>query len=503
MKLKYIYLTIFILSILFFARFSWAISVSDLYPAAKVFDAATGTMTVPAKVIASSATSIATDTIALGLTKSVLGGVVASLAIAGAAYAGNALIDYLLNQTPSYYYDADGVLKYNTQSIVYNPPAGAQDAALANLTLQTTLYPVCGGSGSWVVDGVAFGTSSAPPDHSTYTGVFQTGQWQYQSCLYNYTAYDRGDHGCPGQTAHVFATYVSDCMIPSNIITKNPATSDQIASSIVAGLNNNDPNAVAAGNAAINTAAALIAGGAGAAAASGSLASNIHNQLVSAVSPSAASTLQATADATTAGNSAINAAKDATSALTAAQLQAALAGQGLSAAQIAAAIAAAEGAQGLTAAQIAAAIATALAAQGLTSAQIASAVGAVMAANNSQALTQEQVQTAVTAALTAKLGSDDVAVPVDPTIVLPEKLSLTTILASFLATINSLPMMNTLRGLAINVAGQTSMLCLNLPINLGGNRCFDCAGFSSTLGMIGDAFLGLTTLFSFIYVFKG
>jgi hypothetical protein len=70
-------------------------------------------------------------------------------------------------------------------------------------------------------------------------------------------------------------------------------------------------------------------------------------------------------------------------------------------------------------------------------------------------------------------------------------------------TINSLPMLQTLNGLSIHISGATSLLCVNLPVKYGGQRCYDCANISGALDVIGAALLGLTTLFSFMYVFKG
>jgi hypothetical protein len=105
-------------------------------------------------------------------------------------------------------------------------------------------------------------------------------------------------------------------------------------------------------------------------------------------------------------------------------------------------------------------------------------------------------------ALSNVLGPQAVAPP-DIPIVMPDKLSLTTVMQSFMDSINGLPMMQTLHGLAINVSGGTSQLCLALPTDMGGQRCYDCGNFSTTLAMIGNALLGLTTLFSFLYVFKG
>lgn len=149
---------------------------------------------------------------------------------------------------------------------------------------------------------------------------------------------------------------------------------------------------------------------------------------------------------------------------------------------------------GLSKTDIQAAVDAALKANGITAADLA------VALNQSGGLTQEQVQTAVKNAIDSAVGTD-VAVPIDPTIIMPTKLSLTTVMGSFMTTINALPMMQTLQGLTINCSG-TSSLCLNLPANLGGNRCYDASGMQGALNMVGSAFLGLTTIFSFVGIFR-
>jgi len=176
----------------------------------------------------------------------------------------------------------------------------------------------------------------------------------------------------------------------------------------------------------------------------------------------------------------------------AAALQGALQGQGLSAAQIAAAIAAVQGAN-LTSAQTQAAVAAALAAQGLTATQIAAAIAAA-----NPALSAAAVETAVKAALNDETG---VTVPIDPTQILPTKLSLTTILQSFMTSINNLPFLDALRGITVHCSG-TSILCVNLPVKYGGNVCYNAGGIAGALNDVGSAMLSITTLLSFIYIFR-
>jgi hypothetical protein len=171
---------------------------------------------------------------------------------------------------------------------------------------------------------------------------------------------------------------------------------------------------------------------------------------------------------------------------------AALKAQGLSSSQIAAAIAAvsAASAGGLTLEGLNSALSSA----GLTADQIAAAVAAA-----APALTQTNVKTAVKEAIDDET---DVTIPVDPTIVLPDKLSLTTVINDFWTSVQELPIFNVLNGITINTSG-TSNLCIDLPAAYGGQRCYDGANIQDELNMIGTTILGLTTVISFIGVFKG
>jgi hypothetical protein len=171
----------------------------------------------------------------------------------------------------------------------------------------------------------------------------------------------------------------------------------------------------------------------------------------------------------------------------AAAVQQALVGQNLSAAQIAAAIAAAQ--SGLTAGQLA----TALSGAGLS----ATAIGAAVAAAN-PGLSAAQVTTATKDALNDETG---VTAPSDISFVVPTKLSLTTILTSFMATINNLPFIATLRGLTINCSGSSN-LCVSLPAKYGGTVCWEASGITGALNAIGTAMLSLTTIIMFIYIFR-
>lgn len=186
---------------------------------------------------------------------------------------------------------------------------------------------------------------------------------------------------------------------------------------------------------------------------------------------------------------------DMTPAQIAAAVQAALAGQGLSASQIAAAIAAAQqaAASGMSAAEAQAAIAAALSAAGLSSSAIGAATAAALA--GAGLATNAGVETAVKNAIDDETG---ITPPTDPTPLIPDKLSLTAVLTAFVAAIQQLPIMQTLNGLTINTSGS-SVLSLTF---LGQSYSYDAGGMQSALNTIGSALLGLTTIFSFLGIFR-
>lgn len=231
---------------------------------------------------------------------------------------------------------------------------------------------------------------------------------------------------------------------------------------------------------------------------------------MTAPTPDDLATAQATKDASSLTSSDIQTGVQAAlqaQALSAVQLQAAMdaalkLNPALSQAQVQAAMSAAIVANpGLTQAQAQTAMTAALATlpAGLTQSQVQAAMSAALAANPAGGATQAQVQAAVKAALDDSSGLVE---PVETETLIPTKLNLTNVLSSFMASVNSMPLLDTLRGLTINVGG-TSSLCLALPSSLGGQQCFDAGGMSGTLNMIGTAFLSLTTLFSFVSIFRG
>jgi len=149
-------------------------------------------------------------------------------------------------------------------------------------------------------------------------------------------------------------------------------------------------------------------------------------------------------------------------------------------------------------ADIAAAVQAALAGQNLSAKQIADAIAAAQGAT-AAGLTEAQTKAAVKAALDDETG---VTVPVDSAIVMPTKLSLTSVLNSFMTSINNLPFVATLSGLTINCSGSSS-LCLNMSEKYGGVRCYNAAAAQDSFNSIGTVMLSITSLLSFMYIFRG
>lgn len=304
---------------------------------------------------------------------------------------------------------------------------------------------------------------------------------------------------CPSEPKQIwfYITYwgsgTHDEKVPSQ------RSKDSVEASLAADLANDDPAAKQSAAAALKVAADAMDNPSHPVSRDTAAANKINSDLSANITANQATNLEAAAtpnvgDGVLPGDDETKV-ETLTPAQIAAAIAAALAGQGLSATQIAAAIAAVQTAQGgLTAAETTAAVSASLQGQGLTAAQIAAAVAAA-----NPALTQTAVQTAVKSALDDETGTND---PVDPAIVIPEKLSLTAVMTTFVDTIKALPIYATLNGITINVSGS-STLCINLPSELGGSQCWNGSNMQDGLNMIGSAFLGLTSIISFIGIFKG
>jgi hypothetical protein len=513
---------VYVLSFLFLFRFfwlpeiSWAVSVSDLYPAAAVFSAATKTWNIPAKieVVTDILKSESTVALAMDLTKvSSLGALVA---VAGFVYAGSELFDYLLTTTnPHLFYD------HNLSPPVLSKlaPSGSPgcDAGLGSI------YSFVGN----------FSDAAAAAAAVIAAGALSASSWGYNGCASEFGSAYYG--GYPDVPHGYYAIIGSGSLI--NVPATEAVLQIQLAADISAG-NVNGAAAQRAAYALLLQASSVFPSGQPNLNLQTFSPTSVNGSRIKAIFSSALtpSQLQAAVDLAAATNpdqSATDVADkaDQSSASTAAiiaalqsqglsanaiaaavvaasaagvhsiaDMQAAIANvlisQGLSATAIAAAIGAIGIAQGLTEAQSQAATAAALAAAGLTAAQIGAAVHAA-----NPELTQAQIQAAVAAALTATLGAD-VAAPEDVLPVVPDKLSLTTIMESFLTSIAALPMFSTLHGLHINCGGS-SVLCMNLPSKLGGNACFDVSGAVGGINMAGQAMLSITTIMMFVWVFRG
>jgi len=116
---------------------------------------------------------------------------------------------------------------------------------------------------------------------------------------------------------------------------------------------------------------------------------------------------------------------------------------------------------------------------------------------------QKSITEAITDGLKSFFGdNNNVVVPVDPTITAPTKKNLTAILTSFYNSIQNLPIMSTLNGIAVTASG-TSQLCVNLPANYGGTKCWDAAGNQADFNMIGSSILAVISILSVMHIFRG
>lgn len=473
MKTKIILLLslLFLFRLFFSVEISHAVTVKDLYPASKVYNATSKSWSVPAVIQAIGANGVARESVLLGITKSIGGGLLTSLAIGGAAYIANSYVDWLMAEDPPMYYDQDGILKYNTytETIVY--PAGIDDAF--NAYVLANLPNVCSGNGTKVLDGFDLHSE----DHAGYETQAASGGWTYQGCT---CQYKRWTHqvgtSCPNITLHSYATcpLPSTCGTPSSVTTKNPVTPEYLNPKNEAALTADNGTVKNGVDGAIDKGAALISGGACATAGAGTLIKKICDAFAAGVDATDATNLDTKAGTKTAAEVAADETVSNKDTLTQEQLVSALKSLGLTAAEIAEATGKAVG---------------------------ANVIIPENTATNTHSITQDEVETAVGSVVDGLIDAPAGDLPIDPEILMPTKLSLTTIIGAFMTQLNALPMMNTLHGLTIQCSG-TSSLCLNLPAGLGGNKCYDASGMTGALNTIGSALLGLTTVFSFVGIFK-
>jgi hypothetical protein len=417
---------LFAIIILLIPCYSFAVipQVSDLYPKNKVFGLVDKVWTVPAKVLGRSSTSIATDTIGLGLTKAIAGGIVTYLAIAGVSYVANEYIDWLMGQTPPMYYSQDGVLTRDIQNTAYGPPEDAAIGANAIGRCETSC-----GVGHCILRDVCYTRAS---DCSTIPAWYGGGLGWFSSSviingfIYDYTVWQWAESPTKHYVGVVYTCTNQQTRTVPTAVTY-PDLYNLVAEDIDDATDETAP-IVDIVNKGIDKAADLTAGGAGIKAAPGTLPRAIEDIINQAIPDDVATDLEEKLNDPTVVDEAID--KD-------------------------------------------------------------------VADTDSQ----KSITDGVTDAMKSFFG-DDVAVPVDVTPGLPSKLSLTSIMQSFMNSINNMPIISTLRGITINASGS-SVLCVDLPANYGGSRCYDAASAQSTFNMIGTILLSMTTIFCFIQLFRG
>jgi hypothetical protein len=543
-------ISILVLISIFSSTLSYAVTVKDLYPAAKVYNAVSKTWSVPAVIEAVGLNGLAQETVMLSLTKAIMGGVITSLAIAGVGYVANSYIDWLMGNNPSMYYDVDGVLKYDNHATVYSVPAGLLDAASAYAaTSLANACPCSCGTGNTV--GIV-GGSVTSSSHAGYGSVFSHGGWSWNGCIFDWNMWYVDDSSdCPRHRMLYWTAINNACLTAYDSVTKNPVTSPYLNPLNEAAIDSGNSPLNDQSAAAIDKAAQLIAGGIGAAAAAGSLPKKLHDGMVQGISSADAAAVQAAADNKTAAQAAADAVVSGTSSLSQAQLVSALQSQGLSANAIAAAvdaynksnnmtaaglaiaIAGALNGQGLTPAQVQAATSAALASAGISAAGIAAAINstfpgltatqlaaalsycgltataiaaAIKAANPS--LTQAEVQAAVTAAiaasvtpLTAYSGGNTIGlVPY----ALPDVGDFAGLFSGFLAAMRKTPLFSLPGLLSSSVpSGGSCYFEVNMSERFGGTHTVSICNWSTGLSCMKAVLLCIASIFAVGIITKG
>lgn len=272
---------------------SFAVSVSDLYPTYKVYDSVNKIWTVPAKIVAKSSTAIATDSVALGLTKAIAGGIVTSLVIGAAGYYSNMYIDWLMQQSPPMYYDSDGVLKKNVNSVSTTPTTDWLSAA--HEFCRNTCNPAC------ECGGINVGSYNEV-NLDDYI-QFSYGSATVGGCVTSVFKYHKRDVN-PWVIAIGFG---SCCSNYQNVSTPTPVTynelNDVVNNAIDQATSESAP-IVDIVNKSIDKAADLVNNGAGISAANPSVAHDIEQKLNDAIPQSAANAVNDASNATDAADTA-------------------------------------------------------------------------------------------------------------------------------------------------------------------------------------------------------
>lgn len=488
-KMIILFMILYLIVTLSFFAYASLLSpfISKLAPAAALATGSGGGFTIPAKVLANTSSGA---NVASWISLAVPGTTAAKVTIAVLGIAGALASEYIMEKANEW---------FTANNLSKNSSTGNIEEELTN---------------NYVPNGYT------PGDYLGYNGAtninnaYGVGLYANLSAADAALAVHKADSACPGAgVAHTskafkgakafyyycggigYAFYYPVTAVHSEKY-KVPLTPGQLESKLASDLANENAAAKDVAKAALEVTANAMDNPDHPVTKNTTTYNNINNYLTANITTNQLTNLEAAATPNVGDQVLPDADAEKVEALTAAQIAAAvaaaLANQGLSASQIAAAIAAAQSAAtgGLTQAELA----STLSSEGLTAAQIAAAIAAA-----NPAITQTQVKTAVKEAIDDETG---ITPPVDPVISLPDKLSLTTILNDFWTSVQALPIFNVLNGITITTSGSSN-LCIDLPADYGGQRCYNAANVQDELNMIGSVILGLTTVVSFIGIFKG
>jgi hypothetical protein len=404
---SFIFISIFCQS-----NISYAVTVSDLYPAAAVIDATTGGVNVPALVsVVGAGGAMVSTAVDLALTSTTVGVLAGVIGAAGLAYGGAMLYNYYTNTNQAYTIQG-GQLMFTTTTYGWPSCIGTQgtnqfvtnsatyDAAVAAVNAAGAAYIAAHG-----------GTSYYQGTWTTSCGV-QVVNTLVSNCP------------APGCYFRFFASVdgTSSNIPPTN--TTNPATAAQIGNTLAAGLVAHEVNAGVAALNVVTQAATVfpnrdpVSGASKLSSAPLQTQADIKAWLNAGITSSQTTAANTAGGATTADQNAANIINAANAPMTADQFAAALKAAGLTSTalntptvwtndQIAAATTAAIPAGvSLSSSQIgqineAVAVAQANSATPLTAAQLATAVTAAVASVAAGYVPQSQLNTLVGAAIIA------------------------------------------------------------------------------------------------------
>lgn len=471
--------------------------VSALAPAAATATTGGG-LTLPAKIFASTSTGA---TVLKWVSLAVPGTAVAKIVGAGLLVAGALAADYLMVKGSAW-------LLANNYNIDPDDPTNITKTTTASLPPGKTPADYFTGTGEGFFASAAAASAACEADRATEAVSCQS---KYPPCTvpgscgmaawpppnYETLEYAYASTGNNGSGRHDY--YFAKTPPPAGSHTEtfeNPSSNAQLEKTLADSLAAGNAAAKDMGKAGMEVAATAVANPGSPVAKNKEAMDKINAALIGSLTPTQKTNLEAAATPNVGDNVLPDDDAEKLERLTPAQIAAAvkeaLKDQGLSAKDLAAAIAAAQ--QGATGGLTQAQLESTLQSQGLSASQIAAAITAA-----GGTVTKTDVKEAVKEAIDDETG---VTPPVDPTITLPTKLSLTTILNDFWTSVQALPIFNVLNGITITTSGSSS-LCIDLPAAYGGQRCYNAANVQDELNMIGSVILGLTTVVSFIGIFKG